>query len=379
MNKLKLFLISLILLFVAAGCQVEQSSPSTTSGEGAAEGEEKIVLRASTGLPEHHIWMTSYLVPWMEKVEKDTNGKVEFELFAGGELVALGQEFDALNAGTIDLALPIMPLYDPSRFPLSEVTMLPLADTNMETFNKAYADLIYGDYQFEDGQTFSETEFTANKLKVWAMNGGTPYVLSTTGTNVDTIEDIQGLRIRTGSRLNELYVKNLGATPISMPQTDAYDALSRGTIDGTLMSVGDWAGWGYQELFKYVLEGAYTGHFSAVFGMLEEKWNSLPADVQEVLENSAKELQLGPEQHEAMSAEEKKVLDEVQGKVEFETLEDLDPATRDHIMAAMEKTWFDWIELMEAGGQPGKETAILWRDIITENGGKVPDAVNELK
>lgn len=379
MKKLTLFLISLVVLFMAAGCQVEQSSPSSTSGEGAEEGEEKIVLRASTGLPENHIWMTSLLIPWMDKVEKDSNGKVEFELFAGGELVALGQEFDALNAGTIDVALPIMPLYDPSRFPLSEVTMLPLAETSMETFNKAFADLIYGDFQFEGGETFSESEFTSNKLKVWAMNGGSAYVLSTTGTNVDSIEDIQGLRIRTGSRLNELYVKNVGATPISMPQTDGYDALSRGTIDGTLMAVGDWGGWGYQELFKYVLEGAYIGHFSAVFGMQEEKWNSLPADVQEVLDNAAQELQLGIEQHEKMLAEEKKVYDEVEGKVEFETLGDLDPATRDHIMAAMSKTWFDWIELMEADGQPGKETAILWRDIITEAGGKVPDAVMDLE
>ncbi len=31
-------------------------------------------------------------------------------------------------------------------------------------------------------------------------------------------------------------VKNLGASPVTMPVTETYDALSRGVVDGTLFS-----------------------------------------------------------------------------------------------------------------------------------------------
>ena len=371
-----LFVSAIIFMLVLSGCVQQSTTGDQNSNE---NGDEKIVLRASTGLPDHHIWMKSLLVPWMERVEEESNGRVEFEFFTGGELVALGQEYDALKAGTIDIALPLMPLYEPSRFPLSEVTMLPLAESDSKVMNKAFANLIYGDHKLEDDKTFYDLEFGNNDLKVWAMNGGTAYVISTTEMDFDSAEDFKKARIRTGSRLSEIFIQNLGATPISMPQTDAYDALSRGTIDGNLLSVGDWLGWGYQDLFKYTLLGANIGHFSAVFGMLEETWNDLPKDIQEIMEEAAKEIQLSEEADKIMNEEYDEVLAQVEGKVKFEHIDELEQDAKDAVTAAMEKTWFDWIELMEKDGHPGKEAAKLWRDLIVEAGGKVPDAVLEIE
>ncbi|WP_077212028.1 TRAP transporter substrate-binding protein DctP [Bacillus dakarensis] len=385
MSRFKsLFFISLsfVLLLVTAGC-VEKSSPSTsnstTPADGGAEEEETIVLRASSGLPDHQVWMKSIIFPWIERVEKETNGRVKFDVFTGGELVTLGQEYDALKAGTIDVALPIMPLYDPSRFPLSEVTMLPLVESDPKVMNEAFSKLIYGDYPIKDGKTFSELEYNSNGLKTWAMTGGNAYVISTTELDFDSAEDFKGARIRTGARLSELFINNIGASPISMPQTDAYDALSRGTIDGNLLSVSDWLGWGYTDLFKYTLTGANIGHFSAVFGMLEEKWNTIPADIQEIMETAAREIQISEEARAVMTEEYNNVMEAVEGKVKFETVDELEPDGKELVVGAMEKTWYDWIELMEEAGQPGKETAILWRDLVVEAGGKVPDAIMELE
>ncbi|WP_078428096.1 hypothetical protein [Alkalihalobacterium alkalinitrilicum] len=389
MRKMKhgflLTVLSLIALLVI-GCSSNQSSTpssenneSDANNEGNNQTEETIVIRASTGLPAQHVWLESFIYGWMERVEEESNGRVQFDLYTGGELVPLGGEFDALNAGTIDLALPVMHLYDPHRFPLSEITMIPLTVSGTEVVNNAYHNLVYSDRELQDGKTFYELEMEANGLKVWAMNAGEPYVINTVGKEFKSPADFNNARIRTGSRLSEMFVNNLGATSISMPQTDSYDALSRGALDGNLMSVGDWLSWGFQDLIKYVLEGANIGHFTSVFGMTQEKWDSLPADIQEIMDTAAKELQIAQEANDYMLATDIEVRELVEGEVVFETINDLNDETRDHIMAAMEKTWFSWIDLLEEQGSPGKEVAKLWRDLIIEAGGDVPEKIKEIE
>ncbi|OLO36373.1 hypothetical protein BTR23_16010 [Alkalihalophilus pseudofirmus] len=387
MKKMKnslLLTVLTVLSLVVVGCSSNQSSSSSenTGGndsEGSNQSEETIVLRASSGLPAHHVWLESYLYSWMERVEEDSNGRLQFELYTGGELVPLGGELDALNAGTIDVALPVMHLYDPGRFPLSEITMIPLTDSGAEIVNNAYYNLVYGDHELQDGKTFYELEFEPQGLKVWAVNAGDPYTLATTGKRFETPEDFNNIRIRAGARVSEMFLNNVGAASITMPQTESYDALSRGALDGNLLCICDWDGWGFQDLFAYSLEGANIGHYTAVFGMTEEKWNSLPSDIQEILESAAKELQLAEPTVARMVEADQINRDLVEGKVEFETLDDLNDETREHIMQAMEKTWFDWIEMVDEQGSPGKEVAKLWRDLIIEAGGDVPDKIKEIE
>ncbi|WP_216829670.1 type 2 periplasmic-binding domain-containing protein [Alkalihalobacterium elongatum] len=386
MKKGLLLTVFSLIALVFIGCSSNQSSAPNENNEGNDnndatnnQSEETIVLRASSGLPSHHVWLESFVYGWMERVEEESNGRVQFEVFTGGELVPLGGEFDALNAGTIDIALPVMHLYDPHRFPLSEITMIPLTASGTEVVNNAYHNLVYSDRELQDGKTFYELEMEANGLKAWAMNAGEAYVINTVGKEFNSPEDFNNARIRTGARLSEMFITNLGATSISMPQTDSYDALSRGALDGNLMTVGDWMSWGFQDLIKYVLEGANIGHFTSVLGMTQEKWDSLPADIQEIMDTAAKELQVAQEANDYMVAKDIEVRELVEGEVVFKTINDLDDETRDHVVQAMEKTWLDWIELIEAQGSPGKEVAKLWRDLIIEAGGDVPDAVRDLE
>ncbi|MEB1806984.1 MAG: TRAP transporter substrate-binding protein DctP [Bacillaceae bacterium] len=386
MKKGLLLTIFGVIALLVIGCSSNQSPASSGNNKTSDENgdnsknqtEETIVLRASSGLPSHHVWLESFVYGWMERVEEESNGRVQFDVFTGGELVTLGGEFDALKAGTIDIAIPVMHLYDPHHFPLSEITMIPLTVSGTEVVNEAYHNLVYSDRELQDGKTFYELEMEANGLKAWAMNAGEGYVINTVGKQFSTPEDFRNARIRTGSRLSEMFITNVGATSISMPQTDSYDALSRGALDGNLMTVGDWMSWGFQDLIKYVLEGANIGHFTSVIGMTQEKWDSLPTDIQEIMDNAAKELQLAQEANDYMLAKDIEVRELVEGEVVFATIDDLNDEARDHIVQAMEKTWFDWIDLIEAQGSPGKEVAKLWRDLIIEAGGDVPEKVKDL-
>ena len=50
-----------------------------------------------------------------------------------------------------------------------------------------------------------------------------------------------------------------------------YDALSRGTFDGSFYSIADWSGYGFQDLFKYTVTGINFGHFNGFIGMSKEE------------------------------------------------------------------------------------------------------------
>ncbi|WP_158595089.1 TRAP transporter substrate-binding protein DctP [Oceanobacillus piezotolerans] len=368
--KTSFVLFSFFILIFLAACG---GSDETNSGEGSSE---KIILKASSGVPEEHVWFEALFNPWMERVVEETNGQVEFELYSGGELVDIGSEFDALESGLIDIALPVFNLYDQKRFPLSEVTMLPTSESDSAIISQAFSSLMYDEHELKEGKSFYDLEFGDKDLKVWGSSMGEPYAMSTTGDPVEKLSELDSLKLRTPTRLTEVYTKHLGATPITMPQTDAYDALSRGTIDGNFISVGDWKSYGYHDLFSYTLEGANLGHFNAVFGMTNEKWESLPENVRTAMDEAAKDLIVDPNATEVMMRLDSEVreLASDNGSV-FEKLEDKSPVIQEAVNKAMVETWYEWIDRLEAEGHPGTEIAKLWRQLVEENGGEVPEGL----
>ncbi len=108
---------------------------------------------------------------------------------------------------------------------------------------------------------------------------------------VKSLDDLQGLKIRITSKTQAQAVAALGGTPISISAPEQYEALLRGTVDGTLMS---WTG--YQifranEVTKFHVDGAALGSTVHILFMSRKKMAALPAEVQKVIhDNSGLEL-----------------------------------------------------------------------------------------
>src|SRR5699024_3835280 len=125
---------------------------------------EKIDLTATSSFNSSHV-MFEHLDPWMDKVEEDTDGQVNFEVFTSEELVDSGKEYDGLEDGISDVAISMLPTYDPKRFPLTEVTLLPLTESSTETAMNAFVKLMDSDEEIKDGKSYYELEFEDNGLK----------------------------------------------------------------------------------------------------------------------------------------------------------------------------------------------------------------------
>jgi TRAP-type transport system periplasmic protein len=213
---------------------------------------------------------------WAKEIEKRTNGKVKINMFPGATLTPADQCYDGVVKGISDIGMSVVS-YVKGRFPFSEVTDLPLGYKNGRQ-----ATLLCNAF-FEK---FKPKEF--DDVKIMYLHGHGPGILHTKKP-VEKLEQLKGLKIRgTGTTIK--VVSALGATPVAMPQTETYEALQRGVVDGLLSPIEVLKGWKFAEVVTSTTEdygAAYTIMFFVA--MNKKKWEALPKEVQQTIEQINKE------------------------------------------------------------------------------------------
>ncbi len=110
-------------------------------------------------------------------------------------------------------------------------------------------------------------------------------------TPIRHLADFKGKRIRVlASPFQEQPLARLGASPVAMTLADVIPALQQGTIDGSVGGIVVWTPMHFHDAAHYVTE---TGQ-PAVFAITEvnKKWfDSLPPDLQKIVEDDAREQQ----------------------------------------------------------------------------------------
>jgi TRAP-type C4-dicarboxylate transport system substrate-binding protein len=100
---------------------------------------------------------------------------------------------------------------------------------------------------------------------------------------VNTLSDLKGMEIRaTGLSAKTLGI--LGASPVAMPQSDAYEALSKGVVKGNLGPIEVLKGWKQAEVTNYITKTPFLYNTLFFITMNLDKWNSLDSDTQKAIE-----------------------------------------------------------------------------------------------
>lgn len=340
-------------------------------GTGAVHAQD---LRISAGLGQQHFWVGEHMEPFADAIEAETD--IEFTRFYAGSLVSVGRELDALKGGTIDVAAPLLAPYHEGRFPLSDVTQLPTYGTNSQMVTRAFQNLLDSNVELtDDGKTFYEYEIADKDIRAWALGATSPYSMSTTGAVLKTPDDLQGFPMRAGSALHTMVLQQLGATPVTMPSSQSYAALARGTIEGTILSIADWPSYSLGDLLEYTITGVSLGHWESYLATTDQVWKNLSAEEREIWARTARRIAI--ENAKFIDQKEKRVRAEAKAAgATFVPVSELPQEMEAHIAAAASDTWIQWIEQLEANGHPAKATARLWAKLITAEGGKLPDGVS---
>jgi TRAP-type C4-dicarboxylate transport system substrate-binding protein len=238
--------------------------------------EKVITLKVANWFPVAHK-QTPLLESWGKDLEKRTNGRVKVNYYPAGTLVPAPQSYDAVTKGISDVGNHVLG-YTVGRFPLTEVLDLPLGYPN-NTVPTKLANAFYAKFQ--------PKEF--NDVKILWFHAQAPGIVHSKTKPITKLEDLKGMKMRTyGS--NAKLMSLLGGTPVAMPMTDVYDALSRGVAEGLMCAYEATEGFRFGDQLKYSTEN-YATSYSAVFAIVmnKDKWNSLPPDIQKIIDTMSTE------------------------------------------------------------------------------------------
>ena len=169
---------------------------------------------------------TYFMQPWADTIEAQSNGRIKVELYPFMQLGGSApSQFDLIRDGAIDGGW-VIPGYQPNRFPEAEAMELPFMTTKSGEEASAAAWQFTQDYLMDD---FADVHVIAAH-----MHG--PGIVHKRGAPIETVEDFAGLKLRGPSRPATLLLEELGATPIGMPVPQFPEALSRGVVDGGVIT-----------------------------------------------------------------------------------------------------------------------------------------------
>jgi TRAP-type transport system periplasmic protein len=186
----------------------------------AGLAQQSVTLKFHTFMtPMSNVWLSMHK-PWMDKVEKDSGGRIKFEAYPAMQLGGTPvQLYDQARDGVVDVVWTL-PGSTAGRFPRIEVFELPFIMNNAEATSKAY---------WEYFQTQCPDEFKETQVLALHVHG--PGMFHSVAKQIKSAADLKGLKVRGPTRQVTKLLGSLGATPVGMPLPQIPDALSKGTIE----------------------------------------------------------------------------------------------------------------------------------------------------
>ena len=242
----------------------------------AAEFEFKLHHLLPAKAPAH----TQMLEPWARQVEANSGGRVAIEIFPamtlGGKPPELVQQ---ARDGVVDIVWTVNG-YTPGLFPATEVFELPGVYTNdPKATNLAMCEMF--DEHLRD-------EYKGLEVMWLHVHAGQAIMM--VDAPVRSAADLAGKKMRIPTRTGAWVLEALGASPLATPVPEVPQALSKKTIDGTLLPWEIVPPLKLQNQINYFIEGhdrTRLGTTSFQVSMNQARWDGLPDDIKKAFKDAS--------------------------------------------------------------------------------------------
>ena len=226
------------------------------------------VLKYSNWLPVGQAMRVQVVEPWIAEVERVTAGRVKIDTLPK-VIGTVPAQFDVARDGQADIVIFVNG-YTPNRFDISEVIELPFMSDNPVL----YAPVVDRFYRKHLAQ-YNEYK-GVHPLSVYVV---APGQLFNNKRPIKTAADLKGLKIRSPQPGVTQSLALLGAVPVSKPVSEAYELLSSGVLDGTMMPPESVSSFKLIDSLPYgtIVPGALYNTILTL-GINEDKWKSLRQD-----------------------------------------------------------------------------------------------------
>lgn len=251
--------IMLVLMMVTSGCANNTA-------------KETVNIKLAHFFPASHPAEVELIQPWAQAIAEATEGRVNITSYPGQTLLQADAIYDGVVSNIAEMGLSCF-AYTRGRFPVLEAFELPgVTYSNSKVASKV---------AWEGIRELDPAEVQDTKLMmVFATGPGDLY----TKEPVRNLNDLQALTIR-ATGLSAKTLQALGASPVAMPQSEAYEALSKGVVKGNLGPIEVLQGWNQAEVTEYLTLTPFLYNTLFFITVNLDVWNSItPQDQETILE-----------------------------------------------------------------------------------------------
>ncbi|WP_324276735.1 TRAP transporter substrate-binding protein DctP [Blastococcus brunescens] len=191
-----------------------------------------------------------------DEVEERTEGRVTFDITPANSLCPANEIAICVQDGRADMGLSITD-YTPQLFPTISVANLPFVAHDQQAFMQS----MYEVNQENEGAR-----------QVWEDNGLVPIAHFSPGRlllgspePVESVADIPDVSWRQSGQYILEAVDAAGGSAVTLPVPELYEALERGVVEGTGMSLNGVTAYQFDELLPYWTDPG-VGHYNS-YGM----------------------------------------------------------------------------------------------------------------
>lgn len=216
---------------------------------------------------------------FVKRVEAMSGGRIKIKFYAAGELIPALAGFDAVREGTVDMNWANAYFWAGKSFAAQYFTAVPFG---MDALG-VNAWIYHG-----GGQALWDELYAPFGLKALPAGNTGMQMTGWFRKPIESVEDFKGLRMRIPGLAGKVY-EQLGVSVKLLPGGEIFPALQRGVIDAAEF-VGPYLDrkLGLHKAAKYYYTPGWHEPSNVTELLINKKtWESLPADLQAVIENAA--------------------------------------------------------------------------------------------
>jgi TRAP-type transport system periplasmic protein len=244
----------------------------------ATPGATQTTLVFATTNPANAHLTTQVMRPWAERINEQGKGVIRIDIRDGLALANLTNAYDRVANDVVQIAWTL-PAYVAGKFPRTQVTSLPFVSGKAEDGSVAMARL------YRDGVFAAEYDEVVPLVLVQIAHAGVQTVKP-----LKSLDDLGGAKLIVTSRTHADVVARLGGTPLSIPLTDMYEAIQRGTVDGAAVGWTAFQPFKLAEVTNYHVDAELGASMGMVF-MARKKYDALPAEARRIIDANSGEAE----------------------------------------------------------------------------------------
>jgi len=244
---------------------------------GAARAEERVLMFATTNAPTTRLNM-QFLHPWAEAINADGKGVVQLDIRDGTAIASVANYYDRVTTGVVQISWGLLSTVA-GKFPRADVATLPFmaksaADASQALWRLYKAGLL--------GDEFADL----HPLMIIAL---TPSGIHMSHP-LKSLDTLGGAKLVVASKVNADAITLLGGSPLSIPLSEMYEAIQRGTADGAAVAWTSFDPFHLAEVTSYHVD-TRLGTSSAMLFMTKATWDSLSPAAQKIVDKHSGEAE----------------------------------------------------------------------------------------